>query len=52
MAKPNRRWQLWLHQLDDGQPVSAQDYNHQMAEHTAYQIHHILTLPATASAIY
>ena len=34
---------LWLYQPDAGQPVAAQDYNHQMAEHTAYQIHHILS---------
>lgn len=34
---------LWLHQPDAGQPVATQDYNHQMAEYTAYQIHHILS---------
>ncbi|TVO39991.1 exodeoxyribonuclease V subunit beta [Vibrio algivorus] len=34
---------LWLYQPDASQPVAAQDYNHQMAEHTAYQINYILS---------
>lgn len=43
---------LWLYQPDISQPVAAQDYNQHMAQHTAYQIHHILSASQQQQALF